>query len=86
MKNSINEEKEATQCGYFPLISYNPTNKEFKLESKADFTKYEEFILGEDRYKSLKKLNKEADTLLNANKHQAEETYRYYESLKEEKI
>ena len=81
MKNSINEEKDATASGYFPIFSYNPTSREFKLDSKADFTKYEEFILGEDRYKSLKKLNKEGDQLLEQNKEQAEETYQYYESL-----
>ena len=81
MKNSINEEKEATASGYFPIFSYNPANKEFKLDSKADFSKYEEFMLGEDRYKSLAKINKNGDKLLKENKEQAENTYQYYESL-----
>lgn len=81
MKNSINEEKEATASGYFPLFHYNPINREFKMDSKADFSKYEEYILGEDRYRSLKKLNKEGDKLLSLNKEQAEATYNYYKSL-----
>ena len=81
MKNSINEEKAATESGYFPLFHYNPDSREFKLESKADFTKYDEFILGEDRYRSLSKLNKNGDMLLNKNKEQAEETYEYYQKL-----
>lgn len=81
MKNSINEEKEATASGYFPLFHYNPINREFKMDSKADFSKYEEYILGEDRYRSLKKLNKEGDKLLSMNKEQAEATYNYYKSL-----
>ena len=81
MKNSINEEKLATESGYFPLLHYNPENKEFKLDSKADFTKYEEFTLGEDRYRSLKKINKEGDKLLDQNRQQAEETYDFYQSL-----
>lgn len=81
MKNSINEEKEATASGYFPLFHYNPVNEEFKMDSKADFSKYEEYILGEDRYRSLKKLNKEGDKLLSQNKEQAEATYNYYRSL-----
>ena len=81
MKNSINEEKTATQSGYFPLFHYNPESHEFKLDSKADFSLYDEFTLGEDRYRSLKKINKEGDILLNQNKEQAEETYKYYESL-----
>ena len=81
MKNSINEEKDATASGYFPLFHYNPELKEFKLDSKADFTKYKEFILGEDRYKSLSKLNKESKEMLDENQKNAEERYKYYESL-----
>jgi len=81
MKNSINEEKSATESGYFPLLHYNPVSGEFKLDSKADFSKYEEYILGEDRYRSLERLNKESAKLLSENKHQSEELYKYYESL-----
>lgn len=86
MKNSINEEKDATASGYFPLFHFNPTSREFKMDSKADFSKYEEYILGEDRYRSLKKLNKEGEKLLNSNKEQAEETYNYYKSLENKDI
>ena len=86
MKNSINEEKAATECGYFPIFHYNPESQEFKLDSKADFSKFEEFTLGEDRYRSLTKLNKEGDKLLDQNKVQAEETYQYYEQLQGEEV
>jgi pyruvate-ferredoxin/flavodoxin oxidoreductase len=81
MKNSINEEKEATVSGYFPLFHYNPESGEFKLDSKADFTKYEEFTLGEDRYRVLSKINRDGERLLNQNKEQAEKIYNYYQSL-----
>lgn len=81
MKNSIQEEKEATASGYFPIFHYNPLNKEFKVDSTADFTKYEEFTLGEDRYRSLSKINKEADKLLEKNKQDAIMTYEYYQTL-----
>ena len=81
MKNSINEEKEATASGYFPIFHYNPTTKEFKVDSNADFSKYEEFTLGEDRYNSLKKLNKEGGKLLAKNKEDAEATYQFYKEL-----
>lgn len=83
MKNSIAEEKAATECGYFPLFHYNPENSLFKLDSKADFTKFDEFILGEDRYRTLKKINKNGYVLLNENKDQAERTYNYYKELSE---
>ena len=85
MKNSINEEKTATESGYFPLFHYSPVTKEFKVDSNADFSKYEEFMLGEDRYRSLKKLNKEGDKLLSKNKEDAESTYDFYKSLENKK-
>ena len=81
MKNSIEEEKEATRSGYFPIFHYNPETKEFKMDSKSDFTRYEEFILGEDRYRSLEKISKNYKQLLSENKQHAEESYEYYEKL-----
>ena len=81
MKNSIVEEKEATRSGYFPIFHYNPETKEFKMDSKGDFSQYEEFILGEDRYRSLEKISKNHKQLLAKNKQEAEERYQYYESL-----
>ena len=85
MKNSIQEEKDATLSGYFPLFHYNPTTKEFKLDSQADFSKYNNFIVGEDRYKSLEKLSKKSKELLEKNRNNAEERYKYYQSLVESK-
>ena len=81
MKNSIEEEKEATRSGYFPIFHYNPETKEFKMDSKSDFSRYEEFILGEDRYRSLEKISKNHKQLLAKNKEQAETNYQYYENL-----
>ncbi len=81
MKNSIAEEKAATEAGYFPLFHYNPDSKEFKLDSKADFSKYDEFIIGEDRYRSLTKLANNHKELLSKNKENAKMRYDYYKSL-----
>ena len=47
----------------------------------ADFSKYKDYLLGEDRYRSLQKLNKNADNLLDTNKENAEARYNYYKSL-----
>ena len=85
MKNSIEEEKNATSSGYFLIFHYNPETKEFKVDSKADFDKYYEFISGEDRYRSLKKINKNYKDLLERNKKNAEERYKYYKSLENNK-
>lgn len=86
MSNSLYEEKEATASGYFPLFHYNPTTEVFKVDSKADFDKYYEFIAGEDRYRSLKKLNKNHKELLEKNKKNAQKRYQYYKTLEETSI
>ena len=81
MSNSIEEEKEATKVGYFPIFHYNPTTKKFKLDSKADFSKYIEFLSGENRYRNLKNITKEYKEILEDNKHEAIERYKFYEKL-----
>ena len=86
MKNSIAEEKSATESGYFPLFHFNPENGEFKVDSQADFTKFDEFLQGEDRFRSLAKINKEGEKLLNQNKEQAENTYNYYKELEKKDV
>ena len=86
MSNTIEEEKEATRVGYFPIFRYNPETKEFSLDSKADFSAYQDFLNMENRYKILYKINEDqADDLLKQNEKQAKETYSYYESLGKEK-
>ena len=75
MKDSIEEEKLATTSGYFPIFRYNPKDDKLTLDSKADFTKYEEIFNRETRY------NKSDEKLLKENKKYAEKTYKYYEEL-----
>ena len=55
------------------------------MDSQADFSKYQEFINGEDRYRSLNKLNKEAKEMLEENQKHAEERYKYYQGLSNKK-
>ena len=50
MKSSIDEQKLVTESGYFPLFRYNPETEIFTLDSKADFTKYDEIFKRENRY------------------------------------
>ena len=84
MSNSIQEEKDATASGYFPLFHYHPIERVFHMDSKADFSKYQEFIVGEDRYRSLNKITKDAQDLLQKNQENAEARYQYYSSLSKE--
>ena len=80
--NSIEEEKLATKVGYFPIFRRNPETNEFKLDSEADFDGYMDFLLGETRYKALKKINPEkADELYEQNKKNAIERYEFYKNL-----
>ena len=86
MSNSINEEKKATESGYFPIFRYNPETNKFSLDSKANFDLYNEFLDGETRYSSLAKVNpNKKDELYEANKNNAINRYKYYESLKSDK-
>ena len=68
MKDSIKEEKLATESGYFPLYRYNPVTKKLSLDSKADFSKYDDIFERENRYR-LK------SDLLNRNKDNAISNY-----------
>ena len=83
--NSLKEERAAVESGYYLLFHYNPDNGEFIIDSKADFSKYDEFILGEDRYKSLTKITKNSTSLLEQNKKNAIDRYEYYKSLSDNK-
>ena len=86
MSTTIDEEKKAVNCGYYPLFRYNPDTKEFSLDSNPDFDKYYEFIAGEDRYRMLKKINPDKyRELLDQNKINAMERYSYYLKLSQEK-
>ncbi len=82
MGDSIGEEKRATEAGYFPIFRRNPETGEFLLDSKADFSKYQEFLEGETRYASLSSVNKEEKlNLYEQNQKNAEGRFAYYESL-----
>jgi pyruvate-ferredoxin/flavodoxin oxidoreductase len=87
MGNSINESKQATLSGYFPTFRFNPTTEKFTLDSKnVNFDNYEEFLLNQNRYSVLKKLNPDhADTLLKLNKEYAIKRYEYFKELNEKK-
>ena len=64
MSKSQDEEKRAVDCGYWQMYRYNPDLIEqgknpFTLDSKDPTADYQEFLLGETRYASLKKAQPE---------------------------
>ena len=82
MSNSIEMEKEATKCGYFPTFRYSPVNG-FKLDSKdVDFDLFNAFLDKQTRYTALDKVNKDnKEALYEHNKLDAIKRYEYYKSL-----
>ncbi|RXJ85629.1 pyruvate:ferredoxin (flavodoxin) oxidoreductase [Arcobacter sp. CECT 8985] len=87
LMNSVEQGQLATDCGYWPIYTYDPRkikqgeNPIKIFGKKPNWDRYEEFLLRETRYKSLKKLNPEhADFLLNKNKKDSQ--YRYRQLLR----
>lgn len=82
MENSIEIEKQAVSCGYYPLFHYKP-GEEFILDSKnVNFDDYPNFIERQNRFNALKKVNpNEAEKLIEANILEAKKRYYYYQNL-----
>ena len=82
MSNSINMEKEAVNCGYFPTFRYHPING-FTLDSKnVNFDLFDDFLDKQTRYNALNKVNSEnKDYFYEQNKMDAIKRYEYYCSL-----
>lgn len=83
MEHSMENSYLASKCGYFLTFRYHPWNEEFILDSKdVDFSLYDEFLSGENRYVNLKRVNKKcADEILFSQKEWAMKRYDYYKRL-----
>ena len=88
MGKSQAEEARAVECGYWHLWRYNPAlenegKNPFSLDSKEpDWDKFEDFLLGEVRYATVKKqYPAEAEELFNAAKDNARWRYNNYRRL-----
>jgi len=89
MSNSILEENRAVKSGYWHLWRYNPAlieeNKSpYILDSPKPTMSYEEFLMGENRYRQLSKKDAElAKKLFNEAQIRSEETYNLLKKLSE---
>ena len=88
MGSSQLEGKLAVQCGYWANWRYNPQlaaagKNPFTLDSKEpDFSKFQEFLMGEVRYSSLKRnFPDAAQALFEKTQHDAEERINGYKIL-----
>ena len=57
------EQKKAVEAGYWQLYRYNPDTG-FTLDSKDPTASYQDFLMGETRYKSLKASKPEIASVL----------------------
>ena len=84
------EEKKAVECGYWHLYRYDPRLKEegknpFQLDSKAPTGDFQQFLMGENRYASLKlSFPEKADALYHKAANDAKERYEGYVKLAKE--
>ncbi|MGN0791279.1 MAG: pyruvate:ferredoxin (flavodoxin) oxidoreductase [Christensenellales bacterium] len=87
MSKSQEEAKKAVEAGYWPLYRYNPDlakegKNPFILDSKPAKSDYKDFIMGEVRYASLKKMFPEvAAELFDKAEQEAKDKYEYYKKL-----
>ena len=85
MGRSQHEEALAVECGYWHLWRYNPDNAKegknpFTLDSKEpQWDKFQDYLMGEVRFASLKKAFKdEADELFAETEKSAKRRYQSY--------
>ncbi|MCC9296552.1 pyruvate:ferredoxin (flavodoxin) oxidoreductase [Clostridium sp. WLY-B-L2] len=87
MNKSQEEGKRAVECGYWPLYRFNPALKAegknpFILDSKEPDGDFKNFLLGEVRYASLKKiLPDKADEMYTITERDARERLDIYKKL-----
>jgi pyruvate-ferredoxin/flavodoxin oxidoreductase len=79
---SINQERLAVECGYFPIFRYDPRKVEagepgLTLDAKEpDFSKFRDFLMTETRYSQLPRINPaHAEELLTKAEKEAEKRY-----------
>jgi len=62
MTRGVDEQRKVVECGHWPLFRYNPAlaaqgKNPLQLDSKPPTISFEEYALGENRYRVLKKSN-----------------------------
>ena len=90
MNKGLQEQAKAVEVGYWHLYRYNPALKgtgknPFMLDSKEPTGEIKDFLLGEVRYDSLRKINPEhAEALFAKTAADAKERYEGYKRLAEQ--
>ena len=91
MGMSITEEKNAVEAGYWHLYRFNPDLKKegknpFTMDSKEPKGDFQKFLMGENRYASLKlAFPEKAQQLYDKAERDAKERYQSYVTLANQK-
>ena len=88
LANAQKTEKEAVECGYFPIFRYDPRleaqgKNPMQMDCKdPDFSKFRDFVMTQTRYSQLPKVNPEhAEELLTKSQEYAEMRYKRFKRL-----
>jgi len=83
MKMGLELQKEAVQCGYWPLYTYDPRNAQpLELVSKAPTGSIKDFELKQNRFTTLQRANPEVfGKLAEQAQEEAMARYKFYESI-----
>jgi pyruvate-ferredoxin/flavodoxin oxidoreductase len=87
LRNGLEQQKKATQSGYWPLYRYNPTLAEagqnpFILDSKPPSITLDKYAYNETRYRMLTQTNEaEAERLMKLAQEDVLKRWRQYEQL-----
>jgi len=84
MATAMNHQKEAVACGYWPLYSYDPRDREqpFQLASRKPAGNFKEFAMKEARFAMLARSKpQEAERLLALGQNDIHERWQLYEQL-----
>lgn len=87
MSKCMEEERRAVECGYWHLYRFNPSlvqegKNPFTLDSKAPTADLKEFLLGENRFASLKKVDPDrAEELFSRAEKESKARFALYQKL-----
>ena len=88
LANAQKTEKEAVECGYFPIFRYDPRleaqgKNPMQMDCKdPDFSKFRDFVMTQTRYSQLPKVNPEnAEELLTKSQEYAEARFKRFKRL-----
>ena len=87
MALGLEQQKKAVACGHWPLYSFNPSleaagKNPLVITSKEPTISFEEYALGENRYRLLKRINPEkADSLLAESQNDVNKRWAFIKSL-----